>query len=117
MCEAVNSLQPPSQFDMSHVPTVFDQVHSFLCPSLQVYDECPTAGSTDCFVNTTHSVGCLVASVAGRVGSSYAVRLEGPQSVSGTVTHVGDGLFTAEYSGPMGGTYELQVNHGYFSGC
>lgn len=75
----------------------------------QVYDECPAAGSTDCFESTTEAVGCAVASVAGRVGSSYAARLEGPESVSGTVKHAGDGTFTAEYVGPIAGVYELQV--------
>lgn len=75
----------------------------------QVYDECPTAGSTDCLGNSTEAIGCSLASVAGRVGSSYAVRLEGPESVSGTIDHSGDGIFAAEYVGPIAGVYELQV--------
>lgn len=75
----------------------------------QVNDECPTAGSTDCFGNTTKALGCAVSSVAGRLGSSYVTRLEGPMSVSGTVSYEGDGIFTATYIGPMAGIYELQV--------
>lgn len=75
----------------------------------QVYDECPTAGSTDCLDNATAAIGCSVASVAGRVGSSYAVRLEGPEFVSGTIDHSGDGIFAAEYVGPVAGVYDLQV--------
>lgn len=59
--------------------------------------------------NSTALVGCVVTSAAGRVGSSYAVRLSGPEAVSGTVEHSGDGLFTAEYTGPVAGEYELEV--------
>lgn len=83
-----------------------------LHPAWQVYDECPTAGSRDCLENTTRAVGCSVASVAGRVGSSYVVRLEGPQSISGTVEYDGDGLFTVDYVGPVAGVYELHVSDG-----
>lgn len=59
------------------------------------------------------AIGCVVASVAGRVGSSYAARLSGPESVSGTVEHNGDGVFSAEYIGPIAGAYELEVRLGF----
>ena len=54
-------------------------------------------------------MGCLVASAAGRVGSSYAARLSGPEAVSGIVEYTADGLFEAEYIGPVAGEYELEV--------
>lgn len=80
---------------------------------LQVYDECPVAGSTDCDDNSaTAAVGCEVVSVAGRVGACYTARLSGPQSTSGTVEHMGDGIFKAEYVGPSAGEYELEVRMG-----
>lgn len=83
------------------------------CPSTQVYDQCPSAGSADCMDNSTmEAVGCEVTSVAGRVGSSYAARLSGPESVSGTVEHTGDGIFAAHYVGPVAGEYELEVRPG-----
>lgn len=75
----------------------------------QVYGECPTAGAKDCLDDSSDAVGCAVASVAGRVGSSYAVQLEGPESVRGTIEYTGDGLFAAEYVAPAVGEYELQV--------
>lgn len=78
---------------------------------LQVYDECPVAGSADCqdSSTTTEAVGCEVVSVAGRVGACYTARLSGPESTSGTVEHTGDGIFKAEYVGPAAGEYELEV--------
>lgn len=83
------------------------------CRYLQVYDECPVAGSADCQVSSaTAAVGCEVVSVAGRVGACYTARLSGPQSTSGTVEHTGDGLFKAEYVGPAAGEYELKVRTG-----
>lgn len=54
-------------------------------------------------------MGCLVTSAAGRVGSSYAARLSGPEAVSGVVEYTSDGLFEAEYIGPVAGDYELEV--------
>ena len=55
-------------------------------------------------------IGCVVNSVAGRLGSSYIVRLSGPESQSGTTMHVGNGMFEAEYVGPVAGLYELEVS-------
>lgn len=47
--------------------------------------------------------------MAGRVGSSYIAYLEGPESAGVTIEHSGDGIFAAEYVGPMAGVYDLQV--------
>lgn len=74
-----------------------------------MYDECPSAGSTDCMDSASSAVGCAVTAIAGRVGSSFAARLSGPESVTGTVEYMGDGMFTAEYVGPTAGVYELEV--------
>lgn len=73
-------------------------------------DQCPSGGSADCATNP-EVVGCLTTSAAGRVGSSYAARLTGPETVSGTVEHTGAGLFAAEYVGPVAGEYELEVRN------
>lgn len=80
--------------------------------AVTVYDQCPSSGSADCLDNSTGTavVGCVATSAAGRVGSSYAARLSGPDAVSGTVEHTGDGIFTAEYVGPVAGEYELEVS-------
>lgn len=79
---------------------------------LQVIDQCPSGGSADCDTSSA-VVGCLTTSVAGRIGSSYAARLTGPETVSGTVEHTGAGLFAAEYIGPVAGEYELEVRYVY----
>lgn len=83
-----------------------------LSAELQVHDQCPSSGSDDdCTTNAAspEEVGCEVTSVAGRIGSSYAARLTGPEAVSGTVEPAGGGLFAAEYVGPVAGEYELEV--------
>lgn len=97
---------PPDSFFLTFEHCWHSPAHS------QVYDQCPSSGSVDCLdnANATAVVGCVVTSVAGRVGSSYAARLSGPEAVSGTVEHSGDGLFTAQYTGPIAGEYELEVS-------
>lgn len=78
----------------------------------QVYNDCPSAGSDSCFDDdaaSTGVVGCSVPSVAGRIGSTFSIGLDGPESADGTVQYLGDGIFSAEYLGPIAGTYELEV--------
>lgn len=48
-------------------------------------------------------------SVAGRIGPSYYIELSGPESVHGAVNYVGNGVFKAEYVGPIAGVYKLEV--------
>lgn len=76
-----------------------------------MYDQCPSSGSADCLDENTSNaeVSCFVTSAAGRVGSSYAARLSGPEAVSGVVEYTNNGLFEAEYIGPLAGDYELEV--------
>lgn len=78
-------------------------------PLTQVHDACPSTKSLICLDTSVNDVVCEVTSVAGRVGPSYYIQLSGPESVSGTVTYVGNGIFKAEYVGPIAGVYNLEV--------
>ncbi|CAM9773581.1 unnamed protein product, partial [Ectocarpus sp. 13 AM-2016] len=80
--------------------------------AVSVYDQCPSSGSANCTDSGVSAfvVGCVMTSAAGRVGSSYTASLSGPEVVSGTVEHTSDGLFSAEYIGPVAGEYELEVS-------
>lgn len=76
----------------------------------QVYDQCPSTSSLICLdTSLIDIVECEVTSVAGRVGPSYYIQLSGPELVSGTVVHIGDGIFEAKYVGPIAGVYNLEV--------
>ncbi|CAM9800578.1 unnamed protein product [Ectocarpus sp. 6 AP-2014] len=80
--------------------------------AVSVYDQCPSSGSANCTDSGVSAsvVGCVVTSAAGRVGSSYTASLSGPEVVGTSVEHTSDGLYSAEYIGPVAGEYELEVS-------
>lgn len=76
----------------------------------QVNGECPSTVSLICLDTSLPStVECEMTSVAGRIGPSYYIELSGPESVHGAVNYVGNGVFKAEYVGPIAGVYKLEV--------
>lgn len=69
-----------------------------------------TVHDDTCPVAAAGVAGDWAESVAGRLGTQFVARLDGPKKVAANVTYAGFGLYMAKYTTPRLGSYELSVS-------